>query len=230
MPLYTLKNRNRPLPGGYGFYDSCTNFKANQYDSFTAQCQGVQMARSANPAMCKRYRKSTNMAEIEAEVDEQWATVAHDHGWVDFYNTVVRGGGQSQSPFLNPVPRKRDLVGLANMAVVGIETIGEMFGPEGPCDRETAEKNAAVCANCPLNEKGDWTRFFTIPVSFAVKKMMQLVKDSNLTTPLDDQLKVCTACGCPITGKIWARKPHILKYMDKESYNDLHPDCWIKKP
>jgi hypothetical protein len=230
MP-YKLKDRNRPCPGGYGFFDSATNYRAGQLEDFYTQCRGVQMARMGNPGYTNRYNKSVDLSAIQEEVDEQWAQWCADHGYMDF---VVRvnaptGGAVAQAPPPHLTPKARNLNKAAGLAVVGIQTLAEMFGPDGPVDRETAEAQASVCAACPKNDKGDWTRLFTIPAAAAVRKLLEMVKGEQFTTTKDSELKVCTACGCPIRAKLWTRKEHVLKHMPKEDFDDLDPDCWIRK-
>lgn len=112
--------------------------------------------------------------------------------------------------------------------VVGAVSIAEMFGPQGPItDKSLAEKRAATCAACPKNEKGDWTRYFTVPLSRALRSALSLIKKQGMETSRDADLRVCTACDCPCGLKIWARLPHILNHMPKENYDALDHNCWV---
>jgi hypothetical protein len=58
-------------------------------------------------------------------------------------------------------------------------------------------------------------------------KTLGIVKDLELKTDYDDELKVCTACGCPMKGKVWARLEHILKHIPADDKAALDPGCWI---
>lgn len=105
-----------------------------------------------------------------------------------------------------------------------------MFGPEGPItDRNLAEQRAAVCAVCPLNQAGDWTALFTVPVSNTIRAVLGAIKGQGLTTTRDEALHVCSACACPMKLKVWCRLPHILNHMPAESKAALDPRCWITR-
>lgn len=106
----------------------------------------------------------------------------------------------------------------------------DSFGPEGPItDRNLAEQRAAVCAVCPLNQAGDWTAIFTVPVSLTLRAILGLLKGQGLTTSQDEKLHVCSACACPMKLKVWCRIHHITDHIPPESKAALAQGCWITK-
>jgi hypothetical protein len=142
-------------------------------------------------------------------------------GWTDF---IIAGGGQ-QGPFSNRSNPFGQLPGVAAGAKILVEWIAS--GEEAvPID--VSESRAAICADCPKNEKGDWTRFFTVPVSNEIKKQLEKRRGWNLKTSHDENLNICGVCLCPIKLKVHVPIDRILKNLDPEVRANLHPKCWIK--
>lgn len=230
MPVYRLKTRHRPLPGGIGYSDPRTRYQAAPFTSFDQTCQEVLASRIGNPAFTKRYSLSTDINVIQEEVETYLAKVAHDHRWADFYITA----DANMAP---PIPAdpaiKKNITAPA--VLVAAKTILDMMGAEGPVDQELAEKRAAVCVECPKHEKGTWESLFTIPVARVVRGMIGTIHGAKLRTTQDDNLRTCGVCKCPNLTKIWARLDHIKAHIPSEDFEQLppsveHPDfkCWIK--
>lgn len=228
MAVYRLTNRNRPIPNGISVIDACVNYQAPNFASFDAQVSGVMAARQGNPGLCSRYHLKTDRKSCEDFVDRYLGQRAHDLRYEGYYFSSAEVGNAEAIPFHQRHPG-RNFGQAASLAETGVKTLAEMFGPEGPSDRDTAEANATVCAVCPLNDRGDWTRIFTVPAAAATRKLLELVKDEKFDTSKDSELKICSACGCPLRSKVWTRKEHILKHMPPGDVAALHPDCWITK-
>jgi hypothetical protein len=93
-----------------------------------------------------------------------------------------------------------------------------------------AERRASVCVNCPKNEPGDLTRFFTVPASEAIRKQLERAHLLKLHTQSDSQINVCGACLCPLRLKVWFPISFILKHMTDDVKAELQPEsprCWI---
>jgi len=99
---------------------------------------------------------------------------------------------------------------------------------EAPVPNEIATQRASICAECPKNQKGDFTRWFTKPVSELVKKKMQRVHAMNLKTVHDDKLGTCVACECPLKLKVFCGIDLIHKHLKPEAKAELWEKCWIK--
>lgn len=159
---------------------------------------------------------------IELEVDTYLAKVAHDHNWTDYFITA----DANIAPPIPSDPGIKKNMGV-RAALVGIKTLAEMVGSEGPVEKPSAENRAAICVVCPKHEKGTWESLFTIPAARAARKIIGIVHGASLTTSNDENLRVCGACGCPCLAKVWARIEHIQKHMDDETKAALAPGCWI---
>jgi hypothetical protein len=197
------------------------SFNAPKWASFNRIVDLVIAARLGNPRITQQNGWPTDRPSVEEEVDEFNAKHCEALGWTDF---IIAGGGQ-QGPFSNRSNPFGQLPGVAAGAKILVEWIAS--GEEAvPID--VSESRAAICADCPKNEKGDWTRFFTVPVSNEIKKQLEKRRGWNLKTSRDAELHVCTACSCPIALKIHMKIDRILQNMPPESRANLHPKCWIK--
>lgn len=227
MPYY-LKSRDKPIPNGGGFYDPATRFRARPYTSFTVQLDQVLAARLANPAACQANKLSTNPDVVADEIDRYMAEICRTNGWNDYITITARGSGGAAVPFYQPeamLSGREKLASLAGGAALNVEWLSSGAEAIPP---EMAEKRATVCAGCPLNGKGGWESYFTVPWSNSVRRALSTRKVWNLATSKDDQLGVCQACLCPLPLKVHVPLPMVLKHITPESEAALHPDCWIR--
>lgn len=87
---------------------------------------------------------------------------------------------------------------------------------------------AAVCVECPLNGKGGWESYFTVPVSNAIRRELERKRTMKLETQFDDRVGVCEACSCPLQLKIWLPIENILSKVQPAQFDALAPGCWIR--
>jgi len=215
-----LTDRNRQIPGGMFFYEPSTGFKTSPWSSFDSIVSQVVSHRQGNPALAKKNGLALDRESVANEIDAFMGKVCEQMGWTEYYTAG------EVSP---PAPFSQAALQRSSQLVAGARTIEEMLGSEGPVDLPVAESRAAVCAACPMNEKGDLLDFFTAPVATALRGMIGLLHARKLATSQDAKLSVCSACGCPCKTKVWARLPHILHHMPAHSTAALHPSCWILK-
>lgn len=228
-----LKDREKQIPGGLTFYEPALKWRPPPYSSFHTITQSLIQVRRANPFLAKQHHWSLDYATVADEVDRYNAAICKAHGWNQYIvdDPLPVMGGQA-GPFSQA--HSSSLRQSVGRVAAGVSVLADMFGDEGPIqDRDLAAKRALVCAGttpenkCPMNDTGDWTRFFTVPAQAVIRKALGIVKDMDLTTPHDDKLNVCTACGCPLKGKIYARVPHILAHMADSDRATLPAHCWI---
>lgn len=219
-----LLSRQKFIPGGFLFFQPEIKWQSPRMASFETIVNGLIAARRANPVQSNKYRWPIDHDTVADEVDAFNARVCEMNGWNDYIS-----GGADTGPFTQALSGRSKLPPVARNVVAGAKTLAEMLGVEGAVDHELAEARAKVCAPCPMNEKGDWTRFFTVPASNAIKAMIGILNGQHLETSVDAELRVCTACGCPCRTKVHARLSHILKHMPAESFDALAPDCWIRR-
>jgi len=226
-----LRDTNRQIPGGYRFRQPETGFDSTKVmapmPSLRALAQALIAHRKSNPHLLKLHGWKTNTEEVVLELEEYNAKICLDNGWRDF---VALNLGESALPKATPPLRQSSLADGVAAVRVGAKTIAHWLGDGGkPVAKEEAERRAAICAVCPKNEKGDWTRFFTQPASDLIRKQLGMAKELKLTTSRDPQLNVCGACLCPLKLKVWVPLPYILEHTDEETKAKLDPSCWITK-
>lgn len=237
--MLRLKNRNSPIPNGNQFYDANLKYRSRQGMSFQGICDGLRIARLANPGITNSKGLATDKAAIEAEVDLYLATVCKSMGWTDYY---LEGDGGSPTPF--PQGRNRPPVTyrpqaqasrpapkpakLANV-VAGLESVVDWIASGAEAvPQEQAEKRAEICSQCPLNGRGGWEKWFTIPASNAIRSALRHKGEFKLATKFDDQLGVCEACSCPMPLKVWVPLDRFFPHMSQEAKDNLDKGCWIR--
>lgn len=220
-----LKDRNKQVPGGLQFRQpeiSWDSTKAlGSMPSLRVLAEAVQRVRHANPHLAKVHGWRMALEDIEYEVDAVNAQRCLDHGWTNFVTMDDGGLPAPKAPALQPTNR-------ASQLVAGLKTIADMMGPGGAVAHETANRRAAVCVTCPKNSKGDWTRFFTVPASEQIRRLITDRDGAGLKTDHDEQLQICEVCSCPLELKVHAQLAHIKKHMDKAVEQGLWENCWIR--
>lgn len=224
MPVI-LKDRQKQIPYGYKFYQPETGWRPKRHASFYQIVQQVISHRKGNPVMTQKHGWRLDTAGVEQEVDAFNAKLCFDHGWHDY---IMGTGVDASPPKLRPRSASGAVAAGADL-VGGATALVEMFGEGGrPVASALAATRAAICASCPKNEQGDWTRFFTEPASMLIRKMLGIVKDLDLRTPHDDKLQICGVCYCPLKTKVWANRSHILRHLKPELQSQLPGHCWIR--
>lgn len=229
--MIRLKDRQKQIPNGYGFYLPELKWHApHNFPSFDRVVQALTQVINANPFLAHKHKWPTHPQGIEEWVDLYNATVCAKMGW-DAYIVSDQG---TTLPKTSPRHQQATLQSLRNAAasakelVAGAKTLTEWIDSGEPAvSAELSTHRAIICATCPKNEEGDWTKWFTIPASELIKRQVQKAQDRKLTTPRDDQLHLCTACHCPLALKVHVPIEWITKRMSPETRAKLDPRCWI---
>lgn len=219
-----LKDRNRQIPNGFIFLQPETQWKPPPFASFQTIVDSLIAHRVANPYLVQKHGWTTDQTSVANEVAAFNARVCEVMGWNDYIEPG--DGGAPSVPFPSPTPslsgRLSQLAAGGKILVKWIASGAEAVAPE------LSHSRASVCVQCPLNGKGDWTSFFTQPVSNAIVAALEDRKQMQLSTPLDDQLGVCEACSCPLKLKVHMKIEPILADMPYESFDALAANCWIR--
>ncbi len=224
---YKLKNRRNSIPNGFHFRQALTGWENDKvcppsvWDFFLL-CTELQKHRIANP----KYKLATDLGAIQNEVDrvnaERVAAIPGSESYIVSTDTA-------QSFRVAPAPTAlRKFVAAAKAISAGAETISDFIDSgESPVAQELAESRAAVCVRCPLNEKGDLSRFFTIPAAERIRRQIGMKEKRGLKTSLDEKLHVCSGCLCVNRLKVFFPLRFILNHMDTEIESKLDPKCWV---
>jgi hypothetical protein len=223
---YKLKSTTQCPPGGFLYRQALTGWQnwsvvpASVWD-FKLLCQELQKHRLSNP----KFKLNTDLTAIQNEVNSVNATRVAALPGAESYVMADPAPSFHQAPAPNLSHR---LVAAVKAVSVGAETITDfMDSGESPVSQELAEKRAAVCVSCPLNERGDLSRFFTIPAAERIRKQIEVKEKRGLKTSKDALLNICSACLCPLRLKTWFPLPFIVKHMSEDIKAQLHPSCWI---
>lgn len=222
-----IKDRQLQIPGGYRWFQPETGWRSPQFPSFDTLIRLVIEHRRANPFLAKQNRWKMTPEEVAEEMDAYNAKICVEHGWLQ-YVTGDAGGSAFPKQMLPPQLMSRNVSDGVAAVKVGARIISSWLGEGGkPVAHEEAERRAAICATCPQNDRGDWTRFFTQPASELIRKQLGAAKDLSLTTSKDAELQICAVCACPLKLKIHTPLPHILANTPAETRAKLPPHCWI---
>lgn len=224
-----LVSRLKSIPNGFVFYQPQTGWKAPRFASFSQVVAALIAHRKGNPFITRKFNLATDVPTVEEEVDEFNANVCLRMGWGSYVAQAAAGGQPDIAPFRLPLPQGGLIVRAGKLAAGGKAIVEWIESGDQAVPALQASQRATVCATCPLNERGDWTRWFTVPASEAIREALRQRRDWNLSTPFDSELKVCTACWCPLPLKVHMPIERITKVIDEESKARLHPDCWIRK-
>jgi len=227
-----LKDRNRSVPNGLSFYLPELKWSApKNFPSFTVVCNALQAVVEANPVLAAKHNWPRDRKGIEDWVDTYNATVCAHMGWNDY---IAEGAGGSSIPKSTPPPQ--NLSSLAAAAakakelIAGAKSLIEWLDEgEKPVDRDLATARAATCMACPKNEKGDWSRWFTLPASELIRRQVEKAQSLSMSTVHDESLNMCTACMCPLKLKVHVGVGWILKRITAHQREGLKQgnDCWI---
>lgn len=227
-----LKSRQLSIPFGFKFIQPETGWQPRPHSSFTGICQALRAHRIGNPHLAAKHKWATDMADIEAEVEAFNANICVQMGWTDY---LMSPPGEPPPPKTKP-PSQAELesvsaaAGRTSKIWAGVRTLNDWIDSgTPPVPVEQAEARASVCAKCPKNGKGDFTRWFTQPAAEAIRRQMEKVTERSLSTSRDKEINVCEVCLCPMRLKVHTPLDYIRAHMTDKILDDLRAvdGCWI---
>ncbi len=228
-----LKDRNRQTPGGHFFYEPATKWRSTEWASFGVIVQEVIAHRKGNPWLMQKHGKSIDQREVENEVDAFIASVCDQMGFSGY--TV---GNEGSPP---PPKTKASQQEISNLSAVaakiknlwaGLRTIGEWLDSNAPTvEQELADTRAAICAACPMNGQGEFSKWFVAPAAAAIKRQVEKINARGLKTASDEKLGVCEGCTCAMKVKVWVPIGFIKLHTSDATMDALRkaPACWQVK-
>lgn len=218
-----IMNRAEFPSGGWQWFQPQTGWSAPNPigNTFDQQVSNILKHRLANRALVAQHNLSLDRASIESELEA--------------FNAKRLGIPDPKAP---PPPLRQSLSAGAKDAVAAVRKLaaGAVFLLEWeqsgipPATSEASAARAAICAGCPKNDPGGFSKYFTQPVSEMYRKKMERLTALKLSTPSDDKLEVCAACLCPLKLKVHAPMELILKHLKPEQRAELNqenPKCWV---
>lgn len=226
--MIRMKNRNQSPVNGWQFYEATTGWDlvkqvpAAQWD-FNLAVASIQAHRQKNP----RFKLTTDPVAIGNELDHVNALRMQHVNGAEFYIQ----SDESPPPKTQPQHSQGlpSVAGSVSRVATGVQSLVDWIGSGAEAvPQDLANKRAATCAGCQFNDRGDWTRFFTVPASNAIRAELAKRSQWKLTTPHDASLQVCAQCLCPLPLVVHVPLENKLKHMSQEVYDSLPSWCWIK--
>lgn len=217
-----LKSRRLWPPGGFSYFQPQTGWSAPPGLTFEQVVTEIIKHRKANP----RFPLPTDFDTVAEELDEYTCLrIGGDPNYVASMGTIPKGAS------LPPRPRAAGVAGVVGAAKkigAGVGVLIDWLGSGAkPVESELATARAKVCSDCPQNQQGDFTRWFTVPASNQIRQQVEIKNEMKLATPFDERLHVCEACLCPMKLKVWVPMEYILARLPVESRAALDPRCWM---
>lgn len=230
-----LKSRDRFMPGEFQVLHAEAGMAAPFHGSFNECVLWELRFRQKNPHLVAKYGWSLDYKAIEDWVDEQNALRCLASGWLDWVDVGVSTpslqaatSGAGDGDTTQKKTGWQSVVGASKRIASGAALLNDWLGSgKKPVERALAEKRAAVCVDCPKNDGGDFTAYFTVPVANQIRALLSLKHDLELNTPLDDKLTVCSGCDCPLPLKVWCPIDLIKQRMTDDTINRLDRRCWV---
>lgn len=232
--MQQIFSRSQFPPGGWEFYQPQTKWAAPTPKSSTFDQTVVLIIkhRLANPALTVRYGLATDVVTVGNELE------AYTRARLGMAPALVPGTGGPGVPKPKAPTSQPQMSGHVQAAVAVVKKMAagaallleweESGMPAEP--PEVSANRAAVCADCPKNEKGkSLTEYFTVPAADTIHKRFRRLLEMQLTTPHDERLNVCQACLCPLKLKVHTPMELIQKRLKPEQRAELDPRCWILK-
>lgn len=210
-------------PGGWQWYQPQSGWSAPNPIANTLGQQVVNVIkhRQANGALTVQHKLSIDPAVVKQEILN--------------YNRLRLGIPMLDASPKTSAPRPLPQAVRAAVAAVGrtaegvallIDWLGSGAETVAPA---LSAKRAAICADCPQNGQGEFTRWYTQPVADRLKAMIEARKDLKLETPSDDKLGVCNVCQCPMKLKAHTPLAVILEKTKPATLAEFPNWCWIAR-
>ncbi len=229
----TLRNPQKQIPGGgFDFRQSEINWHARKvlglHPSLDTVVRALINARKGNPHHATKHKWATDFNTVRTEVIAYNTKKCLAMGWTSFVTEDAGGANFPQAQSLLNPSQLTSAVAEIKKLWAGIKSTNEWLDSNAPAvSSELSEKRAATCVVCPMNGVGNFTRWFTAPVSASVKRQIEKVQERKLSTTHDDKINICESCLCPLKLIVHVPIEIKLKGMTPETKADLHPSCWV---
>lgn len=207
-------------PGGWQFTQPQTGYRLPTpiSSTFDQSCSLILKHRLANPAITRQHNLSTDLDVI-------------GHELMTFTKRRLKITDDASPKPVAPASiaqRVGAVAAVVRSIGVGAGNLLAWSDNGKVVPREVAEARAAVCVTCPRNGKGDWRKIFTGPAVSIIQNQLATKNSMQLATSKDEQLKVCEACWCPLSLKVWAPLEYALRKMSQDTKDRLVENCWMK--
>lgn len=222
-----LKSRQQQIPGGFSYFQPETGWNAPAWLTWEKLVDAVIKHRTANP----RFNLPIDRPTVDFHVELFNVEKLRSMPGTGHFLLAVAESPPGAAPVFSVPPRRADGVvaklkrHIAN-TTAGISLYIEWFGNE-PVKIPIAEARAAVCLKCPKHVDGNLAEKFSEAAAKELKTVLGMLNDMEFKTSVDEKLKICSACNCPMKAKVWSPIDLILKHIRPEAKKVLWEKCWI---
>jgi hypothetical protein len=222
-------SRTQTPPGGWIYYQPSTKWNAPNpiANTFSQQVVNIIKHRLANGAITVRHNLATDPVSVgnELEAFTRARLGLPAMGGASVPKPMPPAAVPSMSPGVVAA-----VAGIKKMAAGAALLLEWSESGLPPVSADVAEKRAAICVQCPKNDLGGMSKYFTAPVADNMRKRLAKLHEMNLKLSVDEKLGVCSACLCQLRLKSWTPAELILKRLKPEQRAELNQDsprCWI---
>lgn len=128
-----------------------------------------------------------------------------------------------------------DIIQEIRSDVKGAQVLADWIGEGVPVSEVWASHRAMACLSgnngkeCPHHKSPHWWELSKLPVADFIKQQIELKSKMRLSTPYDDKLKMCGACGCALSVKIWVPIKHIVAHTLTKQLDLMPAYCWQRR-
>jgi len=113
--------------------------------------------------------------------------------------------------------------------------IADWLGAGGvPVIQRKADDRALCCVfgnegkPCPNNKAAHWWKKTKGSIADAIKDMLSIKNELEMKAANEDDLHMCSSCGCCLKLKVWVPIEHVQKVIDEKTLCELPAYCWMK--
>ncbi len=115
----------------------------------------------------------------------------------------------------------------------GLKTLKDWIG-DGlhPVHQDIADHRSMACVSgnngepCPHNKSPKWWERSKDKIAAEIKRQIEVREQLKLSTPFDDSLHMCSACGCCLILKIFTPMKHIKAHTPEGRFESVPSYCW----
>lgn len=220
------------VPNGFSFIQPETGWRSPRMASFETIVSSLIAHRQANSFLVQKHGWAMDHDSVANELDAYNANLCAQMGWTDYIMIPL---GEPPPPKSRPPSQSdQNLVSAAGAKVkkiwAGVRTLNDWIDSGEPAvDAAKSNQRASVCAGCPQNGRGDFTKWFTSPAAEAIKRQVEKLADRKLSTEHDSSIDVCEICLCPLKLKVHTPFSFIKEHLSDSVAAELKrvPKCWI---
>jgi hypothetical protein len=127
---------------------------------------------------------------------------------------------------MNPV--REIITGAAALA----DWLGEGGVPVHPMLADFRAQRCTLGNNgkaCPNNKEPNWWGRVKHTIADWIRKELELKENLKLEVSVEQELHMCSACGCCLRLKVWTPAKHLREHTTQETLDKMPAYCWFKK-